>query len=431
MEILVLSILFLFNGFFSLSEIAIVSSKTTRLEQHRGTGHKGAATALKLRAESEMFLSAVQVGITLISLITGAYSGVSLAGNVTPFFEQFDALRPYANGISIVVIMFLITYFSIVIGELVPKTIALGNPEKVAIRVAPLIHFFSKLFYPFVKLLSASTKLITSTFGIEKQSEHMTESELRQMIKTASLEGIIEEGQNDIHEKVFNFSDKRARHLMTHRIEVEWIDLNESEEEIREEIENCQHSKIVCCHDTLDNLAGVLLIRDYYKAILLKKEFKVEDLITQPVVIHEKTSAPIVLKNLKQSSSHFCVVVDEYGDFQGIVTFHDIMENLVGLIPDEGEIEEPDYFVREDKSVLINGDAPIETLTEIIKELDVDFELIDYATVAGFIIDQVNEIPRVGDKIEYLDYTLEIVDMDGNRIDKILITKKQDQEENG
>ena len=429
MEIIILTILILFNGFFSLSEIAIVSSKTTRLEQYRSTGKKGAVTALRLRSDSEMFLSAVQVGITLISLITGAYGGISLAENVDPFFAKFDLLRPYPQGKSSGLIMFLITYFSIVLGELVPKTIALGNPEKVAIRVAPLINFFSKMFYPFVKLLSASTKLITTTFGFEKQSEHMTESELRQMIKTASMEGIIEEGQNDIHEKVFNFSDKRARHLMTHRIEVEWLDLNETEEEIRNEIENCQHSKIVCCHDTLDNLAGVLLIRDYYKAILLKKEFKVEDLITQPVVIHEKTSAPIVLKNLKQSSSHFCVVVDEYGDFQGIVTFHDIMENLVGLIPDEGEIEEPDFFVREDKSVLMNGDAPIETLTQIIRELDVDFELIDYATVAGFIIDQVNEIPRVGDKIDYLDYTLEIVDMDGNRIDKILISKKEEKEE--
>ena len=247
MEIIILSILILFNGFFSLSEIAIVSSKTTRLEQYRSTGKKGAVTALRLRSDSEMFLSAVQVGITLISLITGAYGGISLAENVVPFFAKFDILRPYAHGISIVLIMFLITYFSIVLGELVPKTIALGNPEKVAIRVAPLINFFSKMFYPFVKLLSASTKLITTTFGFEKQSEHMTESELRQMIKTASMEGIIEEGQNDIHEKVFNFSDKRARHLMTHRIEVEWLGLNETEEEIRNEIENCQHSKIVCC----------------------------------------------------------------------------------------------------------------------------------------------------------------------------------------
>ena len=162
MEIVILSILILFNGFFSLSEIAIVSSKTNRLEQYRSAGIKGAATALKLRSDSEMFLSAVQVGITLISLITGAYGGISLAKNVSPFFAQFDSLAHYANAISIVVIMFLITYFSIVLGELVPKTIALGNPEKVAIRVAPLINFFSKLFYPFVKLLSASTKLFTS-----------------------------------------------------------------------------------------------------------------------------------------------------------------------------------------------------------------------------------------------------------------------------
>ena len=429
MELLIILLLILINGFFSLSEIAVISSKETRLNQARLTGSKGAVTALKLRDDSENFLSSVQVGITLVGLITGAYSGISLAGYVTPFFDKIDTLRPYSHGISISLIMFLTTYVTIVIGELVPKTIALNNPEKVAVKVAPLINIFSKIFFPFVKLLAVSTTFITNLLGIKKTADSMTETELRQMIKTASLDGVIEKDQTNIHEKVFNFSDKRAIHLMTHRIEVEWIDLEETEEEIRKEIETCQHSKIVCCHETLDNLAGVLLIRDYYKALQQNKEFKVEDLITQPVVIHEKTSASKVLQNLKQNSSHFCVVVDEYGDFQGIVTFHDIMENLVGMIPDEGEIEEPDYFVREDKSVLINSDAPIEILTEIIKELDVDFELIDYATVAGFIIDQVNEIPRVGDKIEYLDYSLEIVDMDGNRIDKILITKKQDLDE--
>ncbi len=424
MEILILSILILLNGFFSLSEIAIVSSKTARLEQLRNTGNKGAAVALKLRDNSEMFLSAVQVGITLVGLITGAYGGMNLADDITPLIAKIEFLRPYASAVSLILIMFLITYVSIVIGELVPKTIALSKPESVAVKVAPLINFFSRLFYPFVKLLSGSTKLITSVFGIEKQSEHMTEYELRQMIKTASLEGVLEEEQTDIHAKVFNFSDKRAKHMMTHRIEVEWIDLNETEEEIRQDIDNCQHSKIVCSRESLDNLVGVLLIRDYYKALLSGEDFKVEDLILQPVVIHEKTSAPKVLTLLKQNSSHFCVVVDEYGDFEGIVTFHDIMENLVGLIPDEGEIEEPDYFVRDDGTVLINGDAQIEVLSEIIEGFDVDFELIDYSTVAGFIIDQINEIPKVGDKLDYLDFDFEIMDMDGNRIDKILISKK-------
>jgi len=428
MEIVILLVLIFFNGFFSLSEIAIVSSKTSRLEQLRQAGKKGAEKALKLRSESEIFLSSVQVGITLISLITGAYGGVNLAESLTPFIEKIEILRPYANVIGIVVIMFLITYVSIVLGELVPKTVALSNPEKVAVKIAPVIQFFSKLFYPFVKLLSGSTKIIASAFGIEKHSDTMTESELRQMIKSASLEGVIEEDQNDIHEKVFNFADKRAKHLMTHRIEVEWVDLDETEVEIRAEIDNCQHSKIVCCRKTLDNFVGVLIVKDYYKAVSEKKIFKVEDMIVSPVVIHEKTSAQKVLTLLKQNSVHFCVVVDEYGDFEGIVTFHDIMENLVGLIPDEGEIAEPDYFVRDDQSILINGDTPIEVLSDIIEDFDVDFELIDYATIAGFIIDQINEIPRVGDKIEYSDYTFEIVDMDGNRIDKILITKNKENE---
>ena len=217
MEILILLVLILINGFFSLSEIALVSSKETRLEQYRQNGSKGALIALKLRSNSGKFLSSVQVGITLISLITGAYGGMSIAREVTPLFERFESLRPYADGISMVVIMFLITYVSIVIGELVPKTIALSNPEKIAVRVAPFINFFSKLFYPFVKLLSSSTTFVTKLMGVEKQTEHLTESELRHMIKTASIEGVIEKEQNEIHEKVFYFSDKKPTRVYAER----------------------------------------------------------------------------------------------------------------------------------------------------------------------------------------------------------------------
>lgn len=431
MELLIILLLILINGFFSLSEIAVISSKETRLNQARLTGSKGAVTALKLRDDSENFLSSVQVGITLVGLITGAYSGISLAGYITPFFDKIDTLRPYSHGISISLIMFLTTYVTIVIGELVPKTIALNNPEKVAVKVAPLINIFSKIFYPFVKLLAVSTTFITNLLGIKKTADSMTETELRQMIKTASLDGVIEKDQTNIHEKVFNFSDKRAIHLMTHRIEVEWIDLEESEEEIRKEIEGYQHNKIICCNGSLDNLVGVLLVKDYYKALISGNDFLIKSLVVQPVVIHENTSAPKVLEQMKNHRTHICVVVDEYGDFEGIITFHDIMENLVGLLPDEGEVVEPDYFVRDDKSVLINGDAPIEVMSSIIDDFDIDFELIDYSTVAGFVIDQINEIPKVGDKINYLDYIIEIVDMDGNRIDKVLIWKTNTGEMNG
>lgn len=425
MELIIILVLILINGFFSLSEIAVISSKESRLNQHRQSGSKGAAIALQLRADSENFLSSVQVGITLVGLITGAYSGISLAGYITPLFDKIEALRPYSSAISMSLVMFLTTYVTIVIGELVPKTIALGNPEKVAVRVAPLINIFSKIFYPFVKLLAGSTTFITNLLGIKKTADQMTETELRQMIKTASMEGVIEENQNTIHEKVFNFSDKRAIHLMTHRIEVEWIDLDETLEEIKNDLENYQHNKIICCRGSLDSFVGVLMMRDYYKAVVQGKEIKIEDLMVQPVVIHENTSATKVLEQMKQSRTHICVVVDEYGDFEGIITFHDIMENLVGILPDEGEIVEPDFFMRDDKSVLVNGDAPIEVMSNVIDGFDVDFELIDYSTVAGFVIDQINMIPKVGDKINFGDYIIEIVDMDGNRIDKVLIWKQE------
>lgn len=429
MNFIIIFILILINGFFSLSEIAVISSKEIRLLERENSGSKGASIALKLRADSGNFLSSVQVGITLVGLITGAYSGISLAGYLTPLLQEILLLQPYAELISITLIMFLTTYLTIVLGELVPKTVALSNPEKTAIAIAPVIYVFSKIFFPFVKLLSASTLFITKILGIKKAEEYLTETELRQMIKTASATGVIELEQNTFHEKVFHFTDKRAKHIMTHRVEVEWVDLNESEEVITKELEEVQHNKIICCENSLDNFVGVLFLKDYFKAIAQHKKQKIRELMRQPIVVHENTLAPKIFEQMKQSKTHICVVVDEYGDFQGIITFHDIMENFVGLIPDEGEIIEPDYFVREDNTVLINGDAPIEILSSIIEDFSIDFELIDYSTVAGFVIEQMNIIPKTGDKFEYQDYVFEVVDMDGNRIDKILLSKSEETNE--
>lgn len=423
MDFIIIFILILINGFFSLSEIAVISSKEIRLQEQEQAGSKGASVALKLRADSENFLSSVQVGITLVGLITGAYSGISLAGYLTPLLQEVALFQPYAELISIALIMFLTTYLTIVLGELVPKTVALSNPEKTAINVSPIIYVFSKIFFPFVKLLSASTLLITKIIGIKKTEDFLTETELRQMIKTASVAGVIELEQNTIHEKVFQFTDKRAKHLMTHRLELEWIDLNEQKDVIAKELESVQHNKIICCEDTLDNFVGVLFLKDYFKSIAQNKKQEIRELMQQPIVVHENTLAPKIFEQMKQNKTHICVVVDEYGDFQGIITFHDIMENFVGLIPDEGETIEPDYFVREDKSILVNGDAPIEVLSSIIENFNVDFELIDYSTVAGFVIEKMNIIPKVGDKFEFQNYVFEVVDMDGNRIDKILLSQ--------
>lgn len=424
MELIVIGLLILLNGFFALSEIALVSSKRSRLEQYNAKGHKGAETALKLLDKSESFLSAIQVGITLIGIITGVYGGLSIADDIEPFFLRFEALNEIAGELALTITVITITYFSIVIGELVPKTIALSNPEKIAIRIAPAIRVFSLIFYPFVRFLSWSTALINSLIGIKKESEQFTEAEIRQMIRTASSEGIIEKYQDQLHEKVFYFADKKARHLMTHRVEVEWIDLTKPPEKIREDLLKAHHTILVCGNGSLENFEGVLSLKDYFHGLIESGEVNMRELLSQPVIVPENMDANKVLEKLKKSRKHFSIVVNEYGSFEGIITIHDIMENIIGEVPQEGETYEPDIFVREDKSYLVSGDAPVEVLDGILENYMTDFEKIDYSTVAGFVLFNIKKIPRVGDKFDLGSHTIEIVDIDGRRIDKILIRKK-------
>ncbi len=423
MEILVLIALMFLNGFFALSEIALVSSKASRLEQEKRKGSRGASTALKLLEESEGFLSAIQVGITLIGIVTGVFGGTSIASDVAPFFEQFPAVAPYASQIALTLTIIAITYLSIVIGELVPKTIAMSNPEAISIRVAPVIFYFSKGFYPFVWLLSASTNFINGLIGIKKRTDLLTESELRQMIKMASTSGVIEQEQNTIHENVFYFSDKKARHLMTPRVDVEWVDLEWTSEEVAEQAATFVHSKILCCEGSLDEFRGLMNLRDYYKARLLGGLADLNTLMTPPVVVPVHAEAQDVLDQLREKKTHLACVVNEYGGLEGIITLHDILENIVGHIPNEGEAFEPDYFVREDKSVLMNGDAAIEKLPEVIEGFSIDFEEIEYSTVAGFVFQEMGRLPRVGDHFDFLGYRIEVMDLDGNRVDKVLISK--------
>jgi len=423
MELIVLSILILLNGFFALSEIAVVSSKSSRLENLKAKGSKGAVTALKLQANSENFLSAIQVGITLISIITGLYGGASIAENLVPFVMSFEMLMPYAYQISLSVAVFAITYLSIVIGELVPKSIALSKPEQIASAVAPIISVFSKILFPFVWLLSSSTNVLIKMLGVKKQMEQLTEAELRQMIKTASNEGVIEEEQNEIHEKLFYFSDKRAYHIMTHRTDIEWLDINESPTEIKKFINNSKHSKIICCDGSLDDFKGVMYVNEYYRSVIQKKPLDIKSLIKEPFIVPEKVDAQKVLNELRRKENRVCFVVNEYGGFEGIITMYDILENLVGEMQQEGDKSEPDIFVRDDASILINGDAPVEVLADVIEGFEIDFSETEYSTVAGFALSKLNHIPTTGEKFESHNYSFEIIDMDGNRIDKLLLVK--------
>lgn len=423
MEIFVLVVLILINGVFALSEIALVSSKRAKLEHAQSKGSKGAKIALKLLDDSENFLSAIQVGITLIGIVTGMYGGMNIADDITPFFASIESINLYANEIALSLTVVVITYFSIVIGELVPKTIGLSKPEKIAVIVAPLIYYFSRAFYPFVKILSFSTNLINKLLRIKKQNEKITEAEIRLMIRNASQEGVIENEQKSIHEKVFYFSDKKAKHIMTRRKDVKWINIEKPFLEIHHKLSNFQHSKIICSNGNLDNLVGILSLKNYYKELSAKNEIDLLNLITKPIIIHENTDAQDVLSLMKSKNTHICCVVSEFGGFEGIITLHDIIEHIVGEIPEEGEIVEPHLFVRDDGSVLVNGNAPVEILSEVVSNFDVDFENNDYSTVAGFAINQIGKIPTLGEKFEYLGYRFEIVDMDKSIVDKVLIER--------
>ncbi|MDR2815135.1 MAG: hemolysin family protein [Proteiniphilum sp.] len=425
-DIIIIFVLILLNGFFALSEIAIVSTKKNKLEAERKKGKKGAERALKLRSDSDNFLSSVQVGITLIGIINGAYGGQVFAVYLAPFLQQFPAIAPFAEAISMVIVVFLITYVSIVIGELVPKTIALNNSEKMAIAVAPTIHVASIIFYPFVKLLSVSTGFVNRLIGLKPKEEVVSEMELRAMLKTASHEGVIDAEENIIHEQVFYFSDKRAIHLMTHRTDVEWVDISKSREEIIEDLLQMKHSKILACRKEIDDFAGTISMRDFLLRLNKRDLFPIEELIMEPIIVPNNLPAQKMLENFKNNHKFVAVVVDEYGSLDGIITIHDIFENLVGAIPEEtdDELSDPLIFMRDDHSALVSGEAPIEILSQIDEDFIVDFDRIDYSTLAGFVFECINKIPAVGDQFDYDNLHFEIVDVDGNKIDKVLVTKK-------
>ncbi|MFY9152485.1 MAG: hemolysin family protein [Prolixibacteraceae bacterium] len=425
MELFILALLIFLNGFFALSEAALISSKKERLEQYKSKGKRGAKIALQLLKNSENFLSAIQVGITLIGIVTGVYGGVRIAADVAPLFSGIGFIKGYEQQIALMLTVVLITYISIVVGELVPKTIALNNPEKIAIRVSPAILYFSIIFYPFVKLLSFSTRLFNRLLGIRKSRGNMTEEELRYMLKFASLEGIIEKEQTRIHEKVFYFSDKKAKHIMTHRRNVEWIDIEQPEDRIHEQILGLKHSKIVVCRKNIDDFTGILNVKEYLADYCSASPHNINALLKDPLVIPENSDAIKVMDIFREKQNYMALVVDEYGSFEGIITLHDILENIIGNFPSENEIPEPEFFIRTDQSILVNGSAPVEILTELLEDFHLDFDEIQYASVAGFVFSHLDNIPSLGDKIMVSGYVFEVIDMDNNKIDKVLIHKAQ------
>lgn len=424
MEIVVIFILTLLNGLFSLSEIALVSVKRSRIEQKAMKGNKNAMVVLKLLERPENFLSSVQVGITLIGIIAGAYGGATLVDDFKPWVEQFALLEPYAQEISIVLIIGAITYFTIVIGELIPKTIALNNAEPIALLFGPFVRYFTLITYPLVKLLSFSTRVALRLLGVkEKEGDVLTEEELRQMIKIAGKQGIFEHDESRIHQNIFYFTDLKARNLMTHRTDVEWIDLDDSPEQIEEQIRESNFSTFPVGKESIDELQGILRARDFFEHCK-DPGFTIPGILQKPLFIPEILPAIDVLRLFKKHKQYLGVVVDEFGSFEGIVTLHDLTTAILGELPVTGEEEEPDFFVRDESSYLVQGSISIPMINDNLGEEWLEEDPEHYGTLAGFIIYKLNRIPSEGDKLEYKGYLAEVVDMDGRRIDKILLQRK-------
>jgi putative hemolysin len=419
MEILIILFLILLNGVFSMSEIALISARKNRLETAAKKGNPAAKVALDLANSPNKFLSTVQIGITLIGILTGIYSGDKITTDVQNFVAGFEMLKPYADSIAVGIVVVILTFFSLVLGELVPKRIGLNYPEAIAKAVAVPMKIVSKITAPFIWLLTISTEFILDVFRIKPTADgKVTEEEIKAIIKEGTEVGEVQEIEQDIVERVFHIGDRKVNSLMTHRKSVDYLSLDDSPEELKNKVLNDLHSFYPVCHENLDEIIGIVSLKELFLNFE-KGSFDLKSMIKEPVYFIEHTSAYKALEMFKKSRVHYALVVDEHGVFQGIITLNDILEALVGNASDFYE-EEFQLVVREDGSWLVDGHY---SLHDFLTYFDMDEHINDYevTTVSGFIITELGDIPKQGQKLIWNKLEFEVIDMDGVKIDKILI----------
>ncbi len=424
MELLVIFFLTLLNGFFSLSEIALVSVKRSRIEHLAAQGNEKAKTVLKLLENPENFLSSVQVGITLIGIVAGAFGGAALTEDLEALLSGFSFFGRYLHTFSLVIVIGGITYFTIVLGELVPKTLAMSNPEKIALTCVPIIKYFTYAVYPFVKLLSFSTNMILKVVGMkENDVDLMSEEELKFMLISAKKTGVLESEESQVHQNLFYFNDQNAKSLMTHGSEVQWINYNDSAETIRIQLENTTYSKFIVCDNSIDKVKGVLYIKDFLSQIG-REGFKLDDILETPLFIIQNTPSFKILNEFKKKKQYIGIVIDEYGDVIGIITLHDLIEAIVGDLPDEDNIDEKSFTKLENGSYEIDGKTPIFEINQYFQKEIIEDSIDNYATLAGFIIYLTKTLPKVGEEVVYDDFIFRISAIDGLKIDKVVMQKR-------
>jgi putative hemolysin len=422
-EILILILLILINGLFSLSEMAVVSARKVRLQQRAEEGNKAARTALNLAAQPTRFLSTVQIGITLIGILSGAFGGATIAETLEAAFAQNPALAPYSGALAVGIVVTVITYFSLVIGELVPKRLALNNAERIATIIAPIMQFVSTIARPFVSLLSVSTELVVRLLGIKPASEPtITEEEVKILIEQGRESGVFEDVEQEIVERVFRLSDRTVNSLMTHRSEMVWLDVEDPLEVNIQKILSSGHTNFVVCKGDFDHVIGILRAKDLLREYAAGRPVSIPGSLPMPPFVPEGVNALEVVARLRHDKSPVALVVDEYGTIDGMVTLTDVLEAIVGDIPALDDKGEPAARQREDGSWLLDGMMSVDELQMLLDLDELPEEAADYDTVGGLFMAQLGRVPATGDTFEWNDLRFEVVDMDGHRVDKVLVS---------
>ncbi|NOH04354.1 MAG: HlyC/CorC family transporter [Chloroflexi bacterium] len=420
-EIITILVLILINGVLAMSEAALVASRKARLQQQAGEGNKASALAVKLIEDPNIFLSTIQIGITLIGVLAGAVGGATLSESLAFALKDVPYIGQYSDSIALAIVVVSITILTIWLGELVPKRLGINSPERIAQIVAGPMLLISRIFSPFIKLMSGATNFVLRLIGVNPSAEPpITEEELQMLISQGTQAGVFEESEQDMVEGVFSLGDQRVYSLMTPRTEIVWLDVNDTTEEILEKIANSPYSRFPVRQDSLETIVGIVKSRDLLVTTLSKKEINLKELAKPAYYIPETTLASRALEVLKKNNIEMLLVVDEFGGVQGLLTINDILEEIVGVM----EGDEPQATQRQDGSWLLDGMLEVDEFKEIFHLDDLPHE-DEYETLSGFVMTSLGRVPQAADHFEWNNLRFEVIDMDGRRVDKVLVTTKQ------
>lgn len=432
MDVVLLVFLVLLNGILAMSEIAVVSSRKSRLQKLADDGSPGARSALELNNEPSAFLSTIQVGITTVGILSGAIGENALADPLSAWLSGFPLMAPYAHGLSLTLVVVGLTYFSVVVGELVPKRLGLLAPEAVAAFIAPPMNMLARVTRPLVWLLSSSSNLVLRVLGARNREEPpVTNDEINVLMEQGAEAGVFHESEQAIVSNVLRLDEQRIAAIMTHRNEIYVLDLDAPEAEIRSCLAESPFTRIVVCRDGLEHIVGILRTADLLKRALSGEELDIMGFLRPPLYVPEGVTTTHLLESFRAERQQCALIVDEYGELQGLVTLTDVLTSIVGDLPTSDENDEQDIVERNDGSWLVDGSVAIERLKSVI---EIDEELPGenenaFNTLGGLVMYVLGRIPAVTDQFEVAGYSFEVVDMDKNRVDKVLLARLSPRQE--